>query len=421
MLFRTGSGRRSATSRRSNAILWWSGSVLLAIAVFNYYSWRTWKQASFVEVVTHTGMMSSIQPTTTSSTASYPLVKERIHYLIPSSPDKSLAAFVTNHVRLDTTYTTDEANAINISTRSLIYNPFHNCSATTQVRLAVLKRQPSASSSHKDDEWILQAMDSSGNHKTIGGDEFYVTYTDDKSANGATIVLDESTTTAVAIVTDRNDGAYSLRFVTVPFSTVAEEDLTGRGTLRVYFQFTCGISKLYQPFKEEWKSGAGTNISHSVTNVSMPPTQTFQPPKSEKSLSSFDNIYVFGDSLLFQMTHRSEILQADWFRPNVRSHANPDLTLTQASLLTVLDKLEAFHGQQLRGTEMTAQTTGREPAVALIVGSAAWDVLLQTEWQGMDFQPHLKACRWYIEAIRELYPKVTVFWRSPSAMVSLRY
>jgi hypothetical protein len=48
------------------------------------------------------------------------------------------------------------------------YDPLANCSVTSQVRILQKSSQ----------QWMMQSIDVNGNNKTVGGDEFYVTYTD---------------------------------------------------------------------------------------------------------------------------------------------------------------------------------------------------------------------------------------------------
>ena len=75
-----------------------------------------------------------------------------------------------------------------------------NCSVTSQVK--IVRSCP---------YWELQAIAEDGTPKEIGGDEFYVTYTDD-------FVNDTDKPSAVAHVTDQQDGTYRLEFVSSPLN-----------------------------------------------------------------------------------------------------------------------------------------------------------------------------------------------------------
>jgi hypothetical protein len=87
---------------------------------------------------------------------------------------------------------------------------------------------------------------------------------------------------------------------------------------------------------------------------------------------------------------------------------NPSLDLYSGSLSRLLEKLESWHGKQHlnNGTN-----------VALLLGSSAWDLILP-EKSLPDFSDHLDTCRRFVLKVQDLYPKVTVIWKAPAAMVS---
>jgi len=132
-----------------------------------------------------------------------------------------------------------------LQTKSSEYDPLASCSVTSQVR--VVQNNPL---------WILESIDAKGNPKTVGGDEFYVTYRDD-------IVAKATEVTAAAFIDDLGDGTYSLDFVTTPMNPIPS-NLTGRGTLTVNFQYSCGIGKAHQPVKDKCTMGGATFIRHSA-------------------------------------------------------------------------------------------------------------------------------------------------------------
>jgi hypothetical protein len=251
-----------------------------------------------------------------------------------------------------------------------------------------------------------------------------------------------------------------------------------RGRLRIYFQTTCSIGALYQPLKDGWRTGGQTNISFAVDDVSIRTTAirpwhdgTAVPsapatvggshernggtmlmndgntspadgdttaPSSAVALSvpdlrGYDTTLFFGDSLMDQMVmgwypstssewtfrrHRDDI--------SVHTAGNVELSLSTATVQRHIDRLEERFGEQLRGggsggsnssTNQTAPdgTNGGGGGVALILGSAAWDVIWPTEWQGPCFARHLEAVRRFVTHVRDAYPHVDVYWRLPTA------
>ena len=86
-----------------------------------------------------------------------------------------------------------------------------------------------------------------------------------------------------------------------------------------------------------------------------------------------------------------------------------EATLTETSVVDLMNQLEEWNGPDLQ----------EQKNVALVLGSSAWDLLLPVDVQGPSFEKHLRACPQYLQAVKDKYPNVTVFWRLPSAMVSL--
>jgi hypothetical protein len=68
------------------------------------------------------------------------------------------------------------------------YDPLANCSVTSQVWII-----------QKSLLWIMQSIDVNGNNKTVGGDEFYVTYTDNNPPQNGKH-------TAAALIEDLENG-----------------------------------------------------------------------------------------------------------------------------------------------------------------------------------------------------------------------
>jgi hypothetical protein len=272
------------------------------------------------------------------------------------------------------------------------YDPLANCSVTSQVR--IIQKSP---------QWILQSVDANGNDKTVGGDEFYVTYRDNnRPQNG--------NHTAVALIEDLVNGSYALDFVTTPMDPVPV-NLTGVGNLTVHFEYTCNIGRAHQPTKADWKLGGATLIHHCKSNIRQPPMRAFQFPPSDIDLSPFDLVVSFGDSLMRTFVKEKH--------PNMRPHRskteyrhNPKMELNSKTLDYMLHKMERWHGvQHLRNSTKD---------VALLLGSSAWDISEphpNANVKRQDFSDHLDTCRRFVLKVQALYPNVTVMWKAPAAMV----
>jgi hypothetical protein len=275
------------------------------------------------------------------------------------------------------------------------YDPLAKCSVTSQAR--IIKKSP---------QWILQSVDASGNDKTVGGDEFYVTYRDNKRPrNGED--------TAVALIKDLADGSYALDFVTTPMDPVAV-NLTGRGNLTVHFEYTCNIGRAHQPTKDDWKFGGATLIHHSKSNIQQPPIRAFRFPPSDIDidLSAFDVVVSFGDSMM-QTFVRDRPKPWRYYRKKTNYKENPMLELNSTSLDSLLEKMEEWHGvRHLRNSAID---------VAMLLGSSAWDITEHhpnaTTTRPHDFSDHLDTCRRFVLQVRAIYPNVTVMWKAPAAMV----
>jgi hypothetical protein len=275
---------------------------------------------------------------------------------------------------------------INVGRKKSYYDPLATCSVTSQVRII-----------QKSSQWIMQSIDINGNNKTVGGDEFYVTYTDNNPP-------DKGNHTAAALIQDLENGLYALTFKTTPMDP-HPGNLTGVGTLSVRFLYTCNIGIAHPPVKDKWKAGGATLIHHTKSNVTQPPIQSFRPP-SGVDLSPFDLVVSFGDSMMENFV-RSKTGEKLDHRPKTVWVDNPTLNLYSGSLSRLLEKLESWHGKQHlnNGTN-----------VALLLGSSAWDII-RPEKPLPDFSDHLGTCRRFVLKVQDLYPNVTVFWKAPAAIV----
>jgi hypothetical protein len=278
------------------------------------------------------------------------------------------------------------------------YDPLANCSVTSQAR--IIRKSP---------QWILQSVDANGNDKTVGGDEFYVTYRDNKRPrNGED--------TAVALIQDLADGSYALDFVTTPMDPVAG-NLTGTGNLTVHFEYTCHIGRAHQPMKDDWQFGGATLIHHSKSNIQQPPLRAFQfsPSDIDIDLSVFDLVVSFGDSMM-QTFVRDRPKPWRYYRKKTNYKENPMLELNSTSLDSMLAKMEEWHGvRHLRNSAIN---------VALLLGSSAWDITEPhpnaTKTRPHDFSDHFATCRRLVLQVQAIYPNVTVMWKAPAAMVRTR-
>jgi hypothetical protein len=267
------------------------------------------------------------------------------------------------------------------------YDPLANCSVASQVRIIQKSSQ----------QWMMQSIDVDGNNKTMGGDEFYVTYTDNNPPY-------KGNHTAAALIQDLENGMYELTFKTTPMDPHLG-NLTGVGTLSVRFMYTCNIGIAHRPVKDKWKAGGATLIHHTKSNVTQPPIQTFRPP-SGVDLSPFDLVVSFGDSMM-QSFVRSKTGNRTYHRQKTVWEENPTLDLYSGSLSRLLKKLESWHGKQ-------HLNNGKN--VALLLGSSAWDIT-QTKEIRPDFSDHLDTCRRFVLKVQDLYPNVTVIWKAPAAIV----
>jgi hypothetical protein len=311
----------------------------------------------------------------------------------------------------------------------------HQCSVTESVDLVMTMSQISDRISlNTSPHWTIRTLDNNGNYKTMGGDEFYVTYTDGYNDNATP----QAGPTAVAIVKDLENGSYRLEFVTVPplsFSNTSHsipEYLdgsvgdTGLGRLEIFLQYTCYMGTVYQPLKDGWKTGGASNIRVVMENIIRPRMQTWQDrlkarggvirnpktlpdPKATNpsivSLSQFDTSIFFGDSLMAQMvmTYSRPIFL--FHSSKVVTRGNADITLSMGSLDSIYAKLDDWWGETLL-----------QPNTALVLGSASWDMSLPSEWQGPTFEKHLLGCRELIRYIRANFPQITIIWRLPTAI-----
>jgi hypothetical protein len=283
----------------------------------------------------------------------------------------------------DVGYTGPIRRYITVNSTAGEVNPFDACPPTVQVQVI-----------QSVSEWTLLTIDEKGQNKTVGGDEFYITYTDNISKTSSSLA------SAIALMHDRKDGSYSLDFSTTPMRPALPE-ISQVGTLTVHLQYTCGIGAMASPSKNAWRAGGTCRATWKKENVTQPPIREFSPP-ADIDFTPYDLVVSFGDSLM-------EAVMRDpgggkYFRNNTSYKANIWQYLSLRTRPKVQYRLNQWHAQELNASN-----------VALILGSSVWDILEMDNIQGTEFQDHLEACRQFLEGVRKKYPHVDIFWKSPSA------
>jgi hypothetical protein len=297
------------------------------------------------------------------------------------------AAFVQTLIipeQADVGYTGPIRRYVSVNSAAGEVHPFDACPPTVQIQII-----QSAS------EWTLLTIDEKGQNKIVGGDEFYVTYTDNALNTSSSLA------SAVALMHDRKDGSYSLDFSTTPMRPILPE-LSQIGTLTVHLQYTCGIGAMAQPSKNAWRAGGTCRATWKKHNVTQPPIQVFSPP-TDIDLSPYDLVVSFGDSLMEAVVR--EPGSGKYFRNNTSYKANIWQYLSLGTLQKAKYRLDQFHAQELNASN-----------VALLLGSSDWDIMEIDNIQGTEFKDHLEACRQLLEWVRKKYPHVDIFWKSPSAL-----
>jgi hypothetical protein len=318
---------------------------------------------------------------------------------------------------------------------------FQNCPPTTGIKLLI----PTTSSSHhqeqvlvgtasitNDDEnkgndrggagepWILETYNNDGAKKTVGGDEMYVTYTDNNNIHSNT-PAQNATPTAVALVTDLGNGRYELRFKTTPMDPhPSSNNLSGKGTLLVYITFTCGTALAPVPLIINAEEAGFVPFVAMGENISQPPISTFVPPKLD-DLSHYKKIIFHGDSLMRNVVTSSgddiPIQRKLFFQSNVLFRKNLRIHLSNDTTEYIMNQFQSYY--------MIVRQNF--PQVAIVLGSAAWDLSPVKERyggryppdvlaQGSTFDNHIAACRRLVELFRKNYGSVKLFWRLPTAM-----
>jgi hypothetical protein len=267
---------------------------------------------------------------------------------------------------------------------------FTSCPVTSQVRII-----------ESPDQWKLQSLTIDGEAKTVGGDEYYITYADDSMSSSSIL-------TAVAFVSDCQDGSYDLRFVTSP-SLNATTKLSGIGRVTIILQYSCGLGHLAPPVKLNWNTGGAINSRHVVKNRRAPPMETFVPP-SGIDLTRYEQVVAIGDST---MKHFVEHNQPNTFWPG---HVGGALSLETVD--KPFPRTNKMMNPSFLSQIQSHVTSTREKFrnVALLMGSGVWDILADDVIQDPEFQDHRAAVRLLITSVRQEFPDIDLYWKSHTAM-----
>jgi hypothetical protein len=317
------------------------------------------------------------------------------------------------------------------------WNPFvthdHNCSATAKIELEIVQN-------HFWEGWTIKTFDARGVPKRMGGDAFYIVYSEYLYGSHGLLHDDGQPLmpTAVGIPKENYNGNYGLDFVSVPFLDPPSEEVKHNGQrkmgrLTIHVITTCFIGELFHPLKDGWKTGGQTNVTWTIENVGRPfkiqdwKNDRYLPRQRDtmvhNKLSDFDSVVFAGDSVLNQMTWDvfgkryypfvSEKMQsgAIWKRPT-QDNGSPvvlNMPLSPTTLPAFVEALDSWIRDGLNDKK------SKHNKNALVLGSAAWDVIWPAEWQGPKFQNHLSALEALLKRLRDTHPEVTLVWKLPYA------
>lgn len=261
-------------------------------------------------------------------------------------------------------------------------NGLFDCNVTAQAQICVTSTG----------EWRLQSLDSQGQPKTIGGDEYYLTFHgSDNSTNPLSI----------AQVTDLENGSYHLDFVQSPRIIDKPSPEKKKGILQVHFEFTCGIGRMAPPSKESWL-GSGASATHYVIqDVRHPRAKPFPVPPSRPNLENSAFTFFVGDSVMEQfMSYKRHVYvpKRIYFKRNV------GMALNSSTVPAFLRNIKRWHGKEL------------DVNFTLVLGSSTWDLLDPQDTDNDSFQDHRNAIRALIQNLRQLYPQVRLVWKAATAV-----
>jgi len=238
----------------------------------------------------------------------------------------------------------------------------------------------------------LKTLDANGRKKTIGGDEFYVTYRDDSFAG-----FDLPHPSAVAYVTDKEDGTYDLYFVKSRYESPSAPPV-GTGNLTISLQYTCNIGKLWPPVKMKWDSNGALNVFYEEHMKASPKLHPPSPIRTDGvDLSKYDEVLNFGDSVMaqFTCTHLRMRRSNMYFEKNT---GDPMLPETFKHFSDYIDSIKPTLGDVSRGKKS-----------AILMNHGAWDLAKCDKQES--FEAHLATLRRLVHYIQDKLPNVDLIWR----------
>ncbi len=411
------------------------------------------KNQSLVVLEKHERQNSSSQTNMSSTTSnSHP----HLLHSVPDDPDSSIGDWLRSIIvtkqnnNITTSNMTESESEAVMDGDSDSSSPLSKCSPTSQMQIYTQgypeahTESESMSVSQQDGiihmnytnsnfTWILKTLDEEGNEKSIGGDEFFISYRDQIAVG--------MSDTAVAMITDNLDGTYKLDFVGPPYGAKPPiSNITGVGTLKISLLFTCGIGRMTRPTKDDWKTGGHLyhdRYTYTISNASAPYIRHLRHPNISPvdgtkiiDFSKHHKVFCFGDSLMqnfcgkFYSSYRFR--QDNLFAsPNVGSKVRRD------TLDIALDTLDELWGTELNsnhnhtmnvsilGEDLDSESSDHSTAnaTALILDSAAWELGSNLgPIEDHYFNDTIQMYYDYVKAIRARYPHVKLYWKSPQAV-----
>ena len=193
------------------------------------------------------------------------------------------------------------------------------------------------------------------------------------------------------------------------------------GLLTIHMEYTCGIGRIVRPTKDLWKTGGYLYQDFArlpfpnITTVQPPPMRQYTFPEESSyptiDLSQYDRILPFGDSVMEMFTGMREG-RLEFFHPNIGKAGGGDHgpIFRPETIDNVMQQIDTKHGKQLR----SAIDTNKTEHTALLLGSAAWEIASNTgTLPGYHFEPYLQMYKHLVEKVRQRYPNMPIFWKSP--------
>ena len=295
----------------------------------------------------------------------------------------------------------------------------------------------------------LYSLDDQGQRKTMGGDEFYVTYWSVENESPAA--------DAFGHIYDNKDGSYDVHFYDTtewimakewpeapyrgvpdyffnraPPSSVPTAKINGK--IKVIFQYTCGIGFMHPPTKEQWLTPGVINREYESAELS-PQMRPHVNPSHRPSphyapwFSQYDAVICVGDSLMRQFFEPA--VEAGKFnmmipRSNTRSSLNvAAVNSPKGRWRSTLDTSIELVTRNLNLNRVDGSKMKREEKSKwlLMMGSMAWDILADPSGvHGPYFENHLEALESLIKYTRETYVNdnsrpfsLDIVWKSATA------